>query len=210
MILTVSHSVMSDVLRSHGLFVARQAPLFMEFSRQEYWSGLPFLFPGELLNPEIEPGSPECVTPSLKLDQEVQPSLQCQGSNSRHLWERGRLVMKAPLKSNRRRCCLLLPLNFRSRRRFTHQSPRLSVRGFLDHRPSNFWRPCWPAVVPALEKYKLTDLGNGFSVAEGKDEGEGIGKQFGMEMYTMLHLKRITNKDLLYSTWNTAQCYVAA
>ena len=47
-------------------------------------------------------------------------------------------------------------------------------------------------------------------VAEGKDEGEGIGRQFGMEMYTLLYSKRITNKDLLYSTWNSAQCYVAA
>ena len=46
MILTVSHSVVYDFLRSHGLFVAHQAPLFMEFSRQEYWSGLPFPSPG--------------------------------------------------------------------------------------------------------------------------------------------------------------------
>ena len=30
----------------------------MEFSRQEYWSGLPFPFPGDLPNPEIEPVSP--------------------------------------------------------------------------------------------------------------------------------------------------------
>ena len=30
----------------------------MEFSRQEYWSGLPFPSPGDLPNPEIEPGSP--------------------------------------------------------------------------------------------------------------------------------------------------------
>ena len=29
-------------------------------------------------------------------------------------------------------------------------------------------------------------------------------------MYTLLRLKWITNKDLLYSTWNSAQCYVAA
>ena len=40
-------------------------------------------------------------------------------------------------------------------------------------------------------------------VAEGKDEGEGIGRQFGMEMYTLLYSKRITNKDLLFSTWNS-------
>ena len=42
-------------------------------------------------------------------------------------------------------------------------------------------------------------------VAEGKDEGEGIGRQFGMEMYTLLYSKQITNKDLLYSTGNSAQ-----
>ena len=30
----------------------------MEFSRQEYWSGLPFPSPGDLPNPEIEPGPP--------------------------------------------------------------------------------------------------------------------------------------------------------
>ena len=34
-----------------------QPPLSMGFSRQEYWSGLPFPYPGELPNPGIEPGS---------------------------------------------------------------------------------------------------------------------------------------------------------
>ena len=33
--------------------VARQAPLFMGFSRQEHWSALPFLSPGDLPNPGI-------------------------------------------------------------------------------------------------------------------------------------------------------------
>ena len=37
--------------------VARQAPLSMGFSRQEYWSGLPFPSPGDLPNPGIEPRS---------------------------------------------------------------------------------------------------------------------------------------------------------
>ena len=37
--------------------VACQAPRSMEFSRQEYWSGLPFPSPGDLSNPGIEPGS---------------------------------------------------------------------------------------------------------------------------------------------------------
>ena len=31
-----------------------------------------------------------------------------------------------------------------------------------------------------------------------------------MNMYTLLYLKWMTNKDLLYSTWNSAHCYVAA
>ena len=35
----------------------RQAPLSLGFSRQEYWSGLPFPPPGDLPNPEIEPAS---------------------------------------------------------------------------------------------------------------------------------------------------------
>ena len=38
--------------------VAYQAPPFMGFSRQEYWSGLPFPSPGDLPDPGIEPGSP--------------------------------------------------------------------------------------------------------------------------------------------------------
>ena len=39
--------------------VAHQAPLSTGFSRQEYWSGLPFPPPGALPNPGIEPGSLE-------------------------------------------------------------------------------------------------------------------------------------------------------
>ena len=35
--------------------IARQAPLFMEFSRPEYWSGLPFPTSGDLLDPGLEP-----------------------------------------------------------------------------------------------------------------------------------------------------------
>ena len=38
--------------------IAYQALPSVVFSRQEYWSGLPFPSPGDLPNPEIEPGSP--------------------------------------------------------------------------------------------------------------------------------------------------------
>ena len=39
-----------------------QAPQSMEFSRQEYWSGLPFPSPGDLPDPGTEPGSPTLQT----------------------------------------------------------------------------------------------------------------------------------------------------
>ena len=45
--------------------VAHQAPLSLGFSRQEYWSGLPFPSPGDLPNPGIEPGSPALQADSL-------------------------------------------------------------------------------------------------------------------------------------------------
>ena len=41
-------------------------------------------------------------------------------------------------------------------------------------------------------------------------EGEMLVKDFGKVMYTQLYLKWISNKNLLYSTWNSAQCYVPA
>ena len=45
--------------------VAYQAPLSMEFSRQEYWSRLPFPSPGDFPNPGIEPRSPAFQANSL-------------------------------------------------------------------------------------------------------------------------------------------------
>ena len=46
--------------------VAHQASLSMEFSRQEYWSGLPFPPPGDLPDPGIKPMSP--ASPALQAD----------------------------------------------------------------------------------------------------------------------------------------------
>ena len=45
--------------------VAYQAPPSMGFSRQECWSGLPFPSPGDLPDPEIEPGSPALQADAL-------------------------------------------------------------------------------------------------------------------------------------------------
>ena len=54
---SVSHSPVSDSFATPWT-VALQAPLSMGFSRQEYWSGWPFPFPGDLSGSRIKPGSP--------------------------------------------------------------------------------------------------------------------------------------------------------
>ena len=51
---------------------------------------------------------------------------------------------------------------------------------------------------------------NELMVTRGEVRREGIVREFGNDMYTLLYSKRITNKELLYSTGNPAQCYVAA
>ena len=43
-------------------------------------------------------------------------------------------------------------------------------------------------------------LEKGVTLPLGKGQGEGIVREFGMDRYTLLHLKQITNKDQLYST----------
>ena len=49
----------------------RQTPLSMGFSRQEYWSGLPCLPPGDLPDPGIEPKSP--TSPALQVNSSTEP-----------------------------------------------------------------------------------------------------------------------------------------
>ena len=58
-----SHSVMSDSVTPGT--VAYQASPSMSFSREEYWSGLPFPSPRDLPNPGIKPGSPALWTDAL-------------------------------------------------------------------------------------------------------------------------------------------------
>ena len=43
---------------------------------------------------------------------------------------------------------------------------------------------------------------------QGEGQRQGIVREFGMDKYTLLYLKWITNKDLLYSTGNCGQYYV--
>ena len=51
----------------------------MEFSRQEYWRGLPFSSPGGLPNPGIEPGSPALQADSLPLSHQESPVIPQRG-----------------------------------------------------------------------------------------------------------------------------------
>ena len=58
--------------------VACQAPLFMEFPRQEYWSGLPFSSPGNLLNQGLNPGLRHCRRTLYSLSHQGSPTQKVQ------------------------------------------------------------------------------------------------------------------------------------
>ena len=55
--------------------VAHLALLSMDFSRQEYWSGLPFPSPGDLPDPGMEPRSPALQPDSLLFEPPVKQSV---------------------------------------------------------------------------------------------------------------------------------------
>ena len=66
-------------------------------------------------------------------------------------------------------------------------------------------------LIRQKETHRLREQTYGCRGGEGwRKDGGGIVREFGMDTYTLLCLKWITNKDLRYSTWNSAQCYVAA
>ena len=78
---------MSDSLQSHGLSPADFSVHGM--SQQEYWSGLPFLPPGDLPNPGLKPMSP--VVPALAgTFFTTEPPGKCKNHNSdkcrSHAW----------------------------------------------------------------------------------------------------------------------------
>ena len=63
--------------------ITYQAPLFMGFSRQEYWSGLPFPSPGDLPDPRIEPGFPTLQIDTLLSEPPGKPELR--GKSTRNV-----------------------------------------------------------------------------------------------------------------------------
>ena len=70
--------------------VAYQAPPSMGFSRQEYWSGLPFPSPGDLPDPGIEPGSPALQADALTSEPLQSTSCQMLG------WMKHKLESRFP------------------------------------------------------------------------------------------------------------------
>ena len=69
-------------LLANPWIVVCQDPLSMEFSRQEYWSGLPFPSPGDLPNLGIEPKSPTLQADSLPSEPPGKPNIctsSCRG-----------------------------------------------------------------------------------------------------------------------------------
>ena len=77
--------VCAQLLRRVRLFVtpwtvAHLAPLAMRFSRQDYWSGVPYPPPGDLPNPRIEPTSPALQAGSLPPSHRESP----QNGNTHH------------------------------------------------------------------------------------------------------------------------------
>ena len=80
--LCIMCSVAQSCLSLCSRTVACQASLAMKFSRQEYWSRLPFPSPGDLPNPGIEPGSPALQADSLPAEPPRKPKNTGVGSHS--------------------------------------------------------------------------------------------------------------------------------
>ena len=72
-IMLLSRSFISDSFATPWT-AARQAPLSVGFSRQEYWSGLPFPSPGDLPNPGIKPMSPALAGGFFTIEPPGKPS----------------------------------------------------------------------------------------------------------------------------------------
>ena len=103
----VSHSVVYYSLQPHGL---HQASLSTEFSRQEYWSGLPLSSPEELPNSGIEPWSPASQADSLPF--ELQGSPMNLAAYYKYEIEGGKEQAKLTPSWKRRKLHLTFPVNF--------------------------------------------------------------------------------------------------
>ena len=83
-----------------------QAPLSMGFSRQEYWSGLPFPSPGDLADPGIKLRSPTLQADSLPAEPPGKPASWGRGCNF-YFKSSGKLQMRCSHLHNVMRFILL-------------------------------------------------------------------------------------------------------
>ena len=58
-----------------------------------------------------------------------------------------------------------------------------------------------------VNRNRHTDIENKFMVTKGEREGR-INYEFGIDIYTLIYIKEVTNKDLLYSTGDNTQWFV--
>ena len=72
----VSHSFVTPWTVAHQAPLVDCSPLALAFSRQEYWSGLPFPPPGDLPNPRTEPGSPSLAGRFITTEPPEKPPCQ--------------------------------------------------------------------------------------------------------------------------------------
>ena len=79
--------------------VAYQAPLSMGFSKQEYWSGLPFPSPGDLPDPDTKPGSSALRHTLYPLSHQGSPELGYKESWALKNWCFGTVVLEKTLES---------------------------------------------------------------------------------------------------------------
>ena len=79
--------------------VAYQVPPSMEFSRQEYWSGLPFPSPGDLPDPGIKPRSPTLQADALPTEPPGKPIIGKGGQQTQtSFWSQGTYVIEGEAK----------------------------------------------------------------------------------------------------------------
>ena len=88
----ISKVALSCLTLCDPMDVAYQVPLTMGFSRQEYWSGLPFPVPGDISEPGIEPGCPALQTDGLPSEPPGKPMIKKQKKHT--------LIHKIPTKIN--------------------------------------------------------------------------------------------------------------
>ena len=108
------------------VFVTPWTGLFMKFSRQEYWSGLPYPSPGDLPYPGIKPRSPVS---------QILYNLSYPGSQSRHRILKHKRILKQKKKINIKIQCMLMILPSKCRRLIfnfffspLHVSPNIEIQ----------------------------------------------------------------------------------